>query len=195
LWDTALPTAWQRALREGRPLGLVLLEVDRWVHFRAHHGQLAADRCLQAVAVALQQASPDPNLHLGEANKVGDVSVEAPIQPAPAAAVSASASDVALIAAQRSAPWLPIRLADDRFALLLWAASVAEATVQAQRWHAAVTDLAVLHGGQDGFLAVSVSAVSVQPVRGSAPDDLLRAADIALQCAVRQGGNQVVSGA
>lgn len=192
LWDTALPTAWQRALHEGRLLGLVLLQLDQWWHFRARHGQLAADRCVQAVAVALQQASPDTS----SSSQVDAGQAVYPVQPwltqyAHAGAVPAvSLNDDT----QKISPWCPIRLADDRFALLLWEADLEATTVQAQRWHKAVAELAVPHSERQGaVLTASVSAASIEPVRGGAPDDLLRAADIALQCAVSRGGDRVAN--
>lgn len=56
LFDQRLSQEWARGLRDGRPVALIMLDVDRFKHFNDHYGHLAGDACLQALAVTLAQA-------------------------------------------------------------------------------------------------------------------------------------------
>ncbi|MFN3651832.1 MAG: diguanylate cyclase [Armatimonadota bacterium] len=52
----ALDREWLRAQRLGRPLGVVLLDIDHFKGYNDRHGHPAGDLCLQQVAQALQDA-------------------------------------------------------------------------------------------------------------------------------------------
>ncbi len=55
-FDRMLVQEWKRAQRAGKPLALVMLDVDLFKHFNDHYGHQAGDGCLQALARALMQA-------------------------------------------------------------------------------------------------------------------------------------------
>ncbi|NJK45390.1 MAG: GGDEF domain-containing protein, partial [Pleurocapsa sp. SU_196_0] len=46
---------WQRALRNGRPLALGVLDVDHFKKYNDHYGHQAGDACLQRVAGILAE--------------------------------------------------------------------------------------------------------------------------------------------
>jgi diguanylate cyclase (GGDEF)-like protein/PAS domain S-box-containing protein len=59
-FDEAFDTEWRRAAREGLPLGLILLDVDRFKSYNDVHGHQAGDDCLRAVAAAIAGALRRP---------------------------------------------------------------------------------------------------------------------------------------
>jgi diguanylate cyclase (GGDEF)-like protein len=48
-----LESEWNRALRTGAPLGLVLFDVDHFKRYNDHYGHIAGDECLRRVAATL----------------------------------------------------------------------------------------------------------------------------------------------
>ena len=52
-FDEALDAEWRRAVRDGAPLSLLLLDVDRFKLYNDHYGHQGGDGCLQAVASAV----------------------------------------------------------------------------------------------------------------------------------------------
>ena len=61
-FDTALASAWQSARAEGKPLALLLIDIDHFKQFNDHHGHPAGDRCLQQVAAGLAAAVREGDL-------------------------------------------------------------------------------------------------------------------------------------
>lgn len=55
-FDHILSQEWNRALRSGTNLALVMLDVDNFKHFNDHYGHLAGDDCLRALAQAVVKA-------------------------------------------------------------------------------------------------------------------------------------------
>lgn len=55
-FDQRLQAEVERILRTGRPLGLVLADVDHFKRFNDHHGHQAGDDCLRRVGTALAAA-------------------------------------------------------------------------------------------------------------------------------------------
>ena len=52
-FDHILTQEWNRALRSGSPLALVMLDVDNFKHYNDCYGHLAGDDCLRAIAQTL----------------------------------------------------------------------------------------------------------------------------------------------
>jgi diguanylate cyclase (GGDEF)-like protein len=52
-FDRQMATEWQRALRHGRPLGMVFVDLDHFKAFNDTHGHVAGDRLLREVAAAI----------------------------------------------------------------------------------------------------------------------------------------------
>jgi diguanylate cyclase (GGDEF)-like protein len=52
--DERFAQEWSRAIRVGTPLALVMIDIDHFKQFNDIYGHHAGDRCLQAVATALQ---------------------------------------------------------------------------------------------------------------------------------------------
>jgi len=59
-FDEALEREWQRALRDGEPLALLMVDVDHFKKYNDHYGHPAGDACLQSVARAIAQATQRP---------------------------------------------------------------------------------------------------------------------------------------
>ncbi len=59
-FDEHLSREWQRSLRTGAPLALVLLDVDHFKRYNDHYGHPAGDACLRAVAAALGSLARRP---------------------------------------------------------------------------------------------------------------------------------------
>jgi len=55
-FDHTLALEWNRAVRSGSSLALIMLDVDHFKHFNDHYGHLAGDGCLKALAQALIKA-------------------------------------------------------------------------------------------------------------------------------------------
>ncbi len=53
-FDEALHREWHRALRTGRALSLVMIDVDHFKAYNDHYGHQGGDACLQSVAAALR---------------------------------------------------------------------------------------------------------------------------------------------
>jgi diguanylate cyclase (GGDEF)-like protein len=52
--DKTLESEWRRATRSQTSLSLLMIDVDHFKKFNDHYGHSAGDKCLQAVALALQ---------------------------------------------------------------------------------------------------------------------------------------------
>jgi diguanylate cyclase (GGDEF)-like protein len=53
-FDEALQSEWLRGLRARSSLGLVIVDIDHFKKYNDHYGHVGGDRCLRAVATALQ---------------------------------------------------------------------------------------------------------------------------------------------
>jgi len=52
-FDDTLHAEWQRALRQGQPLSLLMVDVDHFKQYNDAHGHVGGDACLQRVAGAV----------------------------------------------------------------------------------------------------------------------------------------------
>jgi diguanylate cyclase (GGDEF)-like protein len=52
-FDRQMRTEWSRAMRYGRPLGMVFVDLDHFKSFNDTHGHLAGDRLLREIAAAI----------------------------------------------------------------------------------------------------------------------------------------------
>lgn len=59
-FDQYLQKEWQRAIRDRRPLSLILCDVDFFKQYNDHYGHQAGDHCLQQVAQAIRKAVKRP---------------------------------------------------------------------------------------------------------------------------------------
>ncbi|MGF6273079.1 two-component system cell cycle response regulator [Massilia sp. UYP11] len=59
-FDAFLDKEWQRAIRSGQPLSLIVLDVDHFKGYNDSLGHAAGDACLQAIAEALQSHAMRP---------------------------------------------------------------------------------------------------------------------------------------
>jgi len=53
-FDEQLSLEWRRCAREGKPLSILLLDIDFFKDYNDHYGHQQGDACLQAVAASLQ---------------------------------------------------------------------------------------------------------------------------------------------
>ncbi len=59
-FDEVLLSEWQRAMRSGKPLCLIMLDVDYFKAYNDHYGHPAGDFCLQRIAKALSSVFKRP---------------------------------------------------------------------------------------------------------------------------------------
>jgi len=60
MFDQHIPLAWQHAVREGRRIAVVLIDVDCFKHYNDRYGHQAGDECLRAIAAALSRSARRP---------------------------------------------------------------------------------------------------------------------------------------
>jgi diguanylate cyclase (GGDEF)-like protein len=162
--EKALTQEWLRAQRSAAPLAVLLVDIDRFTAYNAGYGEEKGDACLRGVADALRSAAHRPTDVLG-------------------------------------------RYAGGKFALLLPETDARGANTVAQRAIDAVDVLHIVHAAStgNGHITVSVggacrvssrmsiakaSAKDQAPLEGAVPDDLIEAAEQALEGARSAGGHQ-----
>lgn len=59
-FDEFVDQEWRRGAREGTPLSLIMLDIDKFKEYNDAHGHQAGDECLQHVATALSSAVNRP---------------------------------------------------------------------------------------------------------------------------------------
>ena len=59
-FERRLNIEWSRALRDGHPLALIMVDVDFFKNYNDHYGHLAGDACLQQIAAALHAIPQRP---------------------------------------------------------------------------------------------------------------------------------------
>lgn len=60
-FDEMITVEWQRAIRIGQPLALLMMDIDYFKAFNDHNGHLAGDQCLKSVATLLKSAVHRPS--------------------------------------------------------------------------------------------------------------------------------------
>ena len=58
--DESLANEWKRALREGKPLSILMIDIDHFKDYNDHYGHTAGDACLCRVAAALMEGVSRP---------------------------------------------------------------------------------------------------------------------------------------
>lgn len=58
--DEGIRSLWQQGIRDEKPLGLLLLDVDAFKAYNDNYGHLAGDRCLKAIATVLAASEQRP---------------------------------------------------------------------------------------------------------------------------------------
>ena len=93
-FDEVLPVEWQRAMRSGRPVSLVLVDIDNFESFNGEYGSAAGNECLLRVARKLYtegKRAGDLVAHFGdtefalilpEINQMGAISLAESIRAA-----------------------------------------------------------------------------------------------------------------
>ena len=59
-FDLAFDIEWRRARREGRPIALVIADVDQFKTYNDHYGHPAGDDCLKAIASVFRDCALRP---------------------------------------------------------------------------------------------------------------------------------------
>jgi GGDEF domain-containing protein len=59
-FDQVFDTEWLRARREGRPIALIIADVDQFKSFNDHYGHLAGDDCLKAISGVIKSCAMRP---------------------------------------------------------------------------------------------------------------------------------------
>ena len=59
-FDTMLATEWASAQRDGKPLSLILLDIDFFKQFNDHYGHVRGDDCLRRIGAVLESATARP---------------------------------------------------------------------------------------------------------------------------------------
>jgi diguanylate cyclase (GGDEF)-like protein len=59
-FNETLATEWARATRNGKPLALLMIDIDHFKHYNDHYGHPQGDRCLERVARVLRAAAQRP---------------------------------------------------------------------------------------------------------------------------------------
>ena len=136
-----------RCAREGKPLTVVMLDVDHFKALNDAHGHETGDRMLQELG-----------RFLGDETRHGDVAC---------------------------------RFGGEEFVVVLPGATAPAAAARAQVWRSAFEHLVISHEGADVSVTLSMG-VAECPSHAGGADGVLRAADVALYEAKRQGRNRVV---
>jgi diguanylate cyclase len=59
-FDTAFEQEWRRAIRQGHPISLMLLDVDHFKQVNDTHGHLIGDECLRAIVLIIRSVLRRP---------------------------------------------------------------------------------------------------------------------------------------
>lgn len=57
LFDHTLQLEWQRSARSGKPLAMLLVDIDHFKQYNDHYGHVAGDDCLRRVAMLLRSCA------------------------------------------------------------------------------------------------------------------------------------------
>ena len=60
LFDDKLPVEWKRCLRDGRPISILLIDIDHFKSFNDQYGHRAGDECIVRVAQTIAKTSRRP---------------------------------------------------------------------------------------------------------------------------------------
>lgn len=60
-FDSAMAAEWSRGLRQGKPLSLVMCDIDHFKHYNDHFGHVAGDYCIREIAASLAEQIRRPS--------------------------------------------------------------------------------------------------------------------------------------
>lgn len=151
-FDEALAGEWQRALRLGGELALVIFDVDEFKRYNDHYGHPDGDACLRRLATATGAL----------VHRHGD---------------------------------LVVRLGGEEFGVLLPLTPAGGASAIADMLRRAVENLSLPHapGATHPVVTISAGVASLRPGNQWRPEDLIKAADVALYQAKRAGRNCIMA--
>ena len=145
--DDAFTRELHRAERAGKPVSVLMIDIDHFKHFNDKYGHDAGDFVLSALSRAIMKG----------------------IRP----------SDIAC------------RYGGEEFAVVLAEADLASGLERAEQLRIAIRETNLTHLGQTLPAPTASFGVSVYPVNGTKPADLLKAADLALYRAKQEGRDRV----
>ncbi len=178
LFNARLVSEWAAAAKHGRPLAVLMIDVDFFKPFNDHYGHVQGDNCLRQVAAALCAS-----VRMRSTPETPEVSTE-------------GSPSFRLVAAQERKPDCAARYGGEEFAILLQAADIKTAMQVGERVRELVEQLLIAHCGSPlGFVTVSIGAASIHPSAGANPEMLTQAADAALYQAKQRGRNAVIASA
>ena len=174
-FNARLATEWQRAAELGRPIAVLVVDVDHFKLLNDHYGHLRGDACLRELSAVLA-AGTRMSTDGGGANP---------------AATAAPPSLRKIL--ERDADFTA-RYGGEEFAILLQGADLNIAMKVAERLRRAVEDLRMVHAkAPGGILTISVGVATTVPETGDSAQRLIETADAGLYEAKRRGRNVVVA--
>ena len=169
-FDKMLTSLWQQVSSQGEPLALILIDIDHFKQYNDTYGHQQGDRCLHAVAQALQAVVNNTGINRS----------------------SSHATNTTPLKRHLADPILPVvaRYGGEEFAIILPYYTPLQAQAVSDSVHGAIRQLNIEHrtsSVSSRQVTVSMGIASMLPVASYNPSVLVMAADDALYQA-KHGG-------